>query len=228
MINIKTSSIVAGLTFILSLLIGIISRTSFPTLILRPLIFGVFFFLFSGLISLLVVRFLPELLEEKAKVKEPDLIIPGSTINITEETPAIPAVVPGMVYAAPDDSSEDMDDFSQLTNRDDIFSNSAPVVQSKPDPVAIDQTEKTGYTKEGEPASSSEGGNSFNGLPDLEGLVGAFMPVTPGKDEEVEVYSSSEPSQRPIVGNKPHKMDKDFHPKELAEGIRTVLKKEEG
>jgi len=108
--NLKICSITAILAFVLSLLIGIISSTSFPAVILRPLVFGIFFFLFSGLISLLVGRFLPELMDDDAV--EPQLIIPGSKINITEDTPA----VPGMVYAHPDDSDEELGDITQMVN----------------------------------------------------------------------------------------------------------------
>jgi hypothetical protein len=58
-------------------------------------------------------------------------------------------------------------------------------------------------------------------------LAGALLPSS-GKEEETQDYSSSEPSERPRAGNKAQKMDVDFSPKDLAAGIRTILKSEEG
>jgi hypothetical protein len=53
------------------------------------------------------------------------------------------------------------------------------------------------------------------------------MPSLQKEEEEIEEFSSSEPVKR-SSGNIPQKMDVDFNPKELAAGIRTVLKKDEG
>ena len=228
MFNLKISGIIAGTAFILSLLIGIMSRSSFPALILRPFIFGVAFFLFTAFVSLMVGHFLPELLEER--VSDPEITMPGSRINISEETPA----VPGMVYARPDDSDEEMGDISQITSAGSKPFNSGLEGQNNlgrqeiSSGQGMDQTEQNGYTSYEGSKSSSDSGDSFDTLPDLESLVGAFMPSSMKEDEEVQEYSSSEPSKRSPIGNKAQKMDADFNPKELAAGIRTILKKEEG
>ena len=221
MFNLKTSCIIAGLAFILSFLIGVISGSSFPAVILRPFVFSIFFFLFSGLISLVVGRFLPELLEEKTAKTNPELVIPGARINITEDTPA----VPGMVYASPDESDEEVGDISLVIKDKEKPADSIEEVQGLP---GMDQTGQSGYNSKGVSASSSGSGDSFDALPDLESLVGAFLPSSAKEEEVIQEYSSSEPVRRSVTGNKPSKMETDFNPKELAAGIRTVLKKDEG
>ena len=222
MFNLRISLIVASLAFVLSFFIGILFRSSFPAMVLRPLVFGVFFFLFSGFVSLIVSRFLPELLDDDAG--EPQLIIPGSRINISEETPA----VPGMAYARPDDSDEELGDITNMmagaAKASDSDSDDDEEAPTRP---GMDQTAQAGYTKQAE-LGSPDRGESFDSLPDLESLVGAFLPSSGEEEEEVQEYSSSEPAKRQFVGNKPQKMDVDFNPKELAAGIRTVLKKDEG
>jgi hypothetical protein len=90
----------------------------------------------------------------------------------------------------------------------------------------MDQIGQTGYSELQEPGSSGSGDS--DGLADLESVVGAFMPSSQDEEEEFLEYSSSEPSKRTAIGNKPQKLESDFNPKELAVGIRNVLKKDEG
>ena len=90
MFNLKLSGIIAGIAFLLSFLIGILSRTTMPMLILRPLFFAVIFFIISALIYILLRTFLPELLENDVPQTDSGLL-PGSRINITEgDTPDFP------------------------------------------------------------------------------------------------------------------------------------------
>jgi hypothetical protein len=230
--NLKLSGIVAGVAFILSLLIGLLSRTMPPALIIRPLIFALLFFIIANLINLLVNRFLPELLETNTVEKAADIVMPGSQIDIVEESSA----VPGSIYARPDDSEENVGDISSL-----VYSPSGS--RSSEDPAAagstatfnfggMDQSGLDGYTEEGIPTAASENGGSFDMLADLESLAGAFVSSSEEKEEGTEENQGFEedplaPARAP-VGNKPPKMEGDFNPKDMAQGIRTILKKEEG
>ena len=215
MFNPRINSIVAGSALILSLLIGILSNSSFPTIIVRPIIFAVFFFFFTGLVSSLVSRFLPELID--GEIRAPELIVPGSRIDITEDAP----IAPGVAFARPDESNEEMGDISEL------MEGGSKKLEPEINTQTMDQTEQNVYTDIKVSGSLSENGDSFDALPDLEGLVGAFLPSSGEQEEEIQEYSSSEPVKRSVSGNKSQKMDVDFHPKELAAGIRTVLKKDD-
>lgn len=219
MFNIRLSTIVACVAFILSLLIGIMSKSYFPALILRPLAFGVLFFVLSAAITLLVSRFLPELLEKDDYSEGP---LPGSRINITEES----AAVPGGMYARPNDSDEDLGNISELVHVS--ASSSVSDSQEALGMPGMDQMEKNGYAEEGILDSAPESEDSFDALPDLESLAGAFIPDTGPSKEVIPEYVSTDAPRRTKTGNRAQKMDSDFDPKDLAAGIRTILKKEEG
>ena len=248
MFNIRISLIISGFVFVLSFLIGLMSRSSFPVLLLRPVFFGILFFALTTLITLLINRFLPELLEDPA-AKTPELIIPGSRIDIKEDaaaamsaiSSAIPPAAAGNLYARPDDSDENLGNISEAGNVSSDPGQSAEPFSGfsglkdmaglsagmPAGPAGMDQTGKNEYNGLGNiPAPDSGGG--FDVLPDLESLAGAFMPSAGNKEEEIQDYPGIDAPKRPVSGNKPQKMDADFHPKELAAGIRTILKKEEG
>ena len=125
MFDLRYSGMFAVGAFILSLLIGLISRSTMPMLIIRPLIFAVIFFVFSAFLKILVGRFLPELLENSA---DEGGIGPGSRINIMEgdAPPDSSAVTEGFISAnlsqistgaKPDDADDDLGDISELSKR---------------------------------------------------------------------------------------------------------------
>jgi hypothetical protein len=222
--NFKLGGIVAGIAFILSLLIGLLSRTILPTLIIRPLIFAALFFIIANLIYMLINRYLPELLEHDAGPKE-EIIMPGSQIDIMEDNPT----VPGSIYARPDDSEESMGDISSLVNSPagSRARESTPTLNFE----GIDQSSQNEYTEQGNSSAASGGGGSFDMLADLESLAGAFVSSSVEKAEVTEEYDGLADGlvpARAASGNKPSKMEGDFDPKEMAQGIRTILKKEEG
>jgi hypothetical protein len=61
-------------------------------------------------------------------------------------------------------------------------------------------------------------------LPDLDSMAGSFLDEV--KESPEAPVEQPEPVRRPS-GNRAQKMDVAFNPKELAAGIRTVLKKDE-
>jgi len=221
MFNVRISVIAAFLAFILSLMIGLINQSSMPALILRPVFFGILFFGLPFFFTLLINRFLPELLENNEPA--PDLTLPGSRINITEPAPAIP----GGIYARPDDTEEGIGNIGEAVNTSASDPDSLPVLPDNQGLSGLDQNGGNGYTEQKQAAApESEGG--FDVLPDLESLAGAFLPSSGNKEEETYDYQDPDVPKRSVTGNKPQKMDVDFNPKDLAAGIRTILKKQEG
>lgn len=242
MFNLKTSGIIAVMAFILSFAIGLFNRTSLPMVIIRALLFSVLFFVVSGLVRILIGRFLPELLEGGA-MEEDTSFIPGSRVNITEGDDynqgvsagyAQPAPRPAVQGAQPDDSDEGLGNISDLLVRG---------ASGLGDGGGIDQNGIDGYNEEGGmedfPAiPSAQSVSSFGGggtaeipgseelLPDLESMAGAFSPSSGKTDSETTEYSVSTPAPKASSRNKAPAWSGDFNAKELAAGLRTVLNKE--
>jgi hypothetical protein len=240
MFDLKISGIAAGTAFIVSLLLGMISGASFPALIIRPLLFAVLFFVAAAFVYFLVSHFLPELLEGDGWQIDREDEIPhsGSRVNITEEEPPAEA----FFAAQPDDSEDNLGDIS------DLMSASMVSHQIGANSPGLDQHSEDKYTRDGDfgiPADLSGGGFAGGGnsasrtspvsgsadfmdaLPDLDSLAGAFLPNS-GEDaaDTTEYSTSAAPAKGPQAGSKGQKMEGDFNPKELAAGIRTILKKE--
>jgi hypothetical protein len=239
MFDVKISAIIAGLAFIISFLLGMVTGASFPVLVIRPLIFAVLFFVIAGIIYFLVSHFLPELLDEGRNeiVRPDDILNPGSRINITEDEPAGPAV-----YAAPPDDSED-----NLGNISDLLTKGRVARPPKTDFPGLDQHGEDRYTRSdsGSVEDRNDGGSAESGsampktaavsdpvesmdvLPDLDTMARAFLPDSGEDEADTTEYSASDDSpKRPAAGSRGKKMEGDFNPKELAAGIRTILKKE--
>jgi hypothetical protein len=185
-LNIRLGSIAAGLAFIFSLIIGAISGASFPALLLRPLLFAIVFFIITNLIYHFICRFLPELLEIRSE--EPELVMPGSKIDLMEDTP----VMPNNMYARPDDSEEGVGDISNLAEPKSSVTESA-------DYAGMDQSGQNEYNAVSKSASESGG---LDGLPDLESLAGAFMPVSVGKERTGDTSNGTDSGFEPSKGTK--------------------------
>jgi len=157
--DIRLSGIFALVAFILSLLIGLVSGSTMPMLIIRPLIFAVIFFVLSALIKVLVGQFLPELLEASA---DEDDLSPGSRVNILEDddlsySPS--AVTDGFVSGAiggsssgakPDDSEDNLGDISELSAGRSFFSPPSGENNQAGESISgIDQNAKERYTDSG-------------------------------------------------------------------------------
>jgi hypothetical protein len=248
MFDIKAGAIAAGAAFFISLLVGIFSRAAFPALIVRPLLFAVLFFIISALINMIISRFLPELLDSNDPGRGPDL--PGSRIDISE------AAIPGRASAplAPSNFAQADDSEDNLGNITELASNApaAPAPgespsgggfandeNSLPEFTGLDQGGQNGYTDNGVPEAFGLPGDSGAGpeplsgagaqvdvLPDLDSLAGAFLPQSGEDGGETVDYSTPSPAKKPSTSSKGQKMEGDFNPKDLAAGIRTILKKE--
>jgi hypothetical protein len=231
MFDVRISGIIAGAAFLLSFLVGLVSRAALPVLFARAFIFAVLFFVLSGLVYSLVSRFLPELLEDAKD--DPGFNPRGSKVNIIEDDiPGPVPAAPGMVFAQPDDSEEGLGNISDLAAK----SRARPGQDGKaPDIPGLDLESQSDYTQEGQlealsgsrdaPGSSGEVG-SVDMLPDLDSLAGAFLSSS-GDEEETAEYSAADPVKKKSLYSKGQKMEGDFNPKDLAAGIRTILNKED-
>jgi hypothetical protein len=260
--DLKQSGIFAAIAFVFSFLIGLISRSTMPMLVIRPLIFAAIFFALSALIKILITRFLPELLGDGAT--DDGGFNPGSRINILEGDPPSDSssLAEGFISGAlgqasgakPDDSEEDMGDISELSKRIAFSADDEGALSG------VDQNEKEQYTDMGSSgadfsnmfgteasASSNErtagasakagaaakssakaggGSNSDEDLPDLDSMAGAFM--TESSDQGSEASGNSVPAspRKPSSSKKAPEWTGDFNAKEIAMGIRSVLKKD--
>jgi hypothetical protein len=249
MFDVKISAIAAGLAFIVSFLLGLLSGASFPALIIRPLVFAVLFFIIAAIVYFAVSHFLPELLDGdiSASMDAGEVLSPGSRINITEEESA---GMPAYAAAQPDDSEDDLGDIGDLlkqgrTARPAPRPTAEPVLMpAEPGFPGLDQSGEDGYTRNEAVSAGVRNGGGFTGsgsarpktydpaestdaLPDLDAMARAFLPDSGEDEADTTEYSvSDDPLKRPAAGGRGRKLEGDFNPKELAAGIRTILKKE--
>ncbi|MFQ3547365.1 MAG: hypothetical protein SNJ56_03430 [Termitinemataceae bacterium] len=222
----KISGIIAGIASLLSFLFGLVFGVSFWVVVVRALLFGLLFFVLSGLAYWLITQYIPELIQYSSESGDdqgvPDL---GSRVNITLEDEA--DTVPQGSLAAQlmkEGLEEDQDEI-----HDEIISSKA-----------LDQNEEAGYTEseiitarmenvqEASPSPALPTGviDSVDELPDLEGLSDAFVvPVTSVLEETSNDTSVSSPSPRSRTGQTGQ--SGDFDPKEMAMAIQTLLKRDQ-
>ncbi|AEF82254.1 hypothetical protein [Leadbettera azotonutricia] len=238
MFDVKAGAIAAGAAFFISLLVGVFSHAAFPAILLRPLLFAVLFFIISALINMLVSRFLPELLDSHDSGE--DLDYPGSRVDISEagfpgqaSVPSAPAIPSN--YAQPDDSEDNLGNITDLAKN-------LPAAPRQRNNASLefpglDQEAQNSYNDNGiseafrgpgasELGSASGTGDPVDALPDLDSLAGAFLPQSGEDGGETVDYSTPSPAKKPSASSKGQKMEGDFNPKDLAAGIRTILKKE--
>jgi hypothetical protein len=195
-----------GVGMVLSMIVGFISGTGFAHVMLRALVFAAVFFGLGIGVWLLITNYLPELLFPEDGKNEP-----GSRINIVLDDDKTP---PDMYRNM--DGGEEVGDIGDLLNG--TFK-PPPDSDSVAELQGIDQMPEDGYTE-----NTSQGGqvsaDSPDRLPDLELVTG---PLFGGDDGKPEGQGGQfEPERRP-AGNKPQALQGDFHPKEIAAGIRTIL-----
>ena len=249
MINLRIGGIIAGAAFFLSFLICLISQVPMPMLVLRPVFFAFIFFVISGTVNILVGHFLPELLEDRA---EDPIPMPGSRINISEaDTGLSQGIVPDfsnissadakspILGAQPDDSDDDLGDISNLLNKMEDPSSTAAETKK-----GMDQNAQAGYNNIGaleavepeaaaspaKPAVQSNGKAGASGsddlLPDFDSMAGAFMYSSSEEEPDTDDYSVSAPSPKSSSSKNAPAWTEDFNAKDMAEGLRTILKKD--
>jgi hypothetical protein len=250
----RICGITAGAAFALSFFISLVSRTSMPVVIIRPLIFGVLFFVISCIVNFLADRFLPELLDRDNDEDGADLL-PGSRIDLTvgdssdfpqDNDPAV--VFPGLAFvdAEANDSEEGLGNISSLTDK-----NAGSQSAAESTSIGMDQNTADSYTKAKgteelslpwQAGSNGSGAsralpdtgftattpgipNSDDTLPDLDSMAGAFL-SSAGEESDTVEYSVSAPAKKSSSGKKGSEWSGDFNAKDLAAGLRTVLNKD--
>ena len=223
MVIFKIGGISAGIAFILSLVVGLLSGSGILVLLVRALIFGILFFALSCLIYWLTAQFLPELLSGS----EDDLgfSVSGSRVDISVGDGPI-------VGAFPTDNSELVDDIA-----------GRPSTQARNTSLPLDQKQNAGYTDDGgmdgdlefagsslseDRAASEKPGITGNQeiLPDMDSFTDIPGSTSDLINTDSFAYDSREP-RKPLSASKKSEMGGDFNPKELAQAIQTVLKREE-
>jgi hypothetical protein len=226
MFNFKASGIAAGAAFVVSLLLGLLGGAGFPALLLRAFGFGVLFFVLSCLVFWLVGQFMPELLSG------PDDLFdaPGSRVNISVGSGPLEGAFP------PGDSDE-VDNIDGQAAQ--VFPGrlSAQAEDKKADfsvsaAGALDQDDETAYNEAGlvSEVSSADRRNAGGAdlIPDFDTLSEAFLPDSgPESPEPAEVFNMPEPKKTGSTASANRGFAGDFNPKELAQAIKTVLKKDE-
>jgi hypothetical protein len=215
--NFKLSGFAAGAAFVLSLLVGFISGTGFSTSFLRALIFAAVFFALSVLIFWLLAQFLPELLSGG----EDDQGFSGSGSRVD-----ISLGDDGASGAFPADDSESVDDIA-----------GRPTTPAKTASPPLDQKENTGYNEVGELEFASDGQDFRTGsempvksgesLPDIEGLTETATESAANEVEADDIGIDNPEPRRMKTSSKNSDMARDFDPQELAQAIRTLVKKDD-
>ncbi|MDR2096501.1 MAG: hypothetical protein LBP76_13445 [Treponema sp.] len=255
MFDMRINGIIAGLAFIISVLVGSLSGGAFLIVLLRALIFAVVFFVIAAGINLAVSRFLPELLDMNDNDR------PGSHIDVTVEDEDNPIALPD------EDSEGDVDNIGELVGEsggegegsfenimegtgldrpgkngytvnteageDTSFSDNKSI-----DPHASPLTDKQAMSKPNIrtsadvqdfqpaiPSRSSEDADSVDVLPDLEDMAKAFLP-SEGADKEESAFEDA-PQKKQSKSGKGKSLAGDFSSKDMAQALQTILKREE-
>ena len=250
MSNFKWGFLAGAVALVLSFMIGLISGVNILHVMLRALIFGVLFFGLGFGIRMFIDSFFPEILSAINDDEENDtLASPGSRVNITldsvkgfampemyrnPEKPDEVGNIGDLVTGAPEHVSKKAGAAMETSSfgpgidqkQEDDYTYGVFDIPGIQDPISETDSQAVGNNSRVAPVftpSFGDGDAGLGGLPDLDALAGAFLnndagarppPAEPGG-----------PVRSPL-SNKPEALKGDFNPKELAEGLRTILIKD--
>jgi hypothetical protein len=156
------------------------------------------------------------------------------------EHPAVHAFASGAEDSAAqeEDDGDDIPDSEDFGPADRPLNNTAaekPAYQKEPDQKGLDQTTEAGYTAQGNaapearPVIPSGESDGIDLMADFDALSEAFLPNSGSGGEEMEalVYNTPDPAKLPSGAGKKQGLEGDYDPKDLAQAIQTVLKKDE-
>ena len=219
--NWKWGIILGGAGLVLSLIVGLISGTGFPNVLLRAFVFAGIFFGLGAVLWYLISNFIPELLNSDTGKDGQEEGEPGSRINISlEDNKLLPEM-----FNKPH-SGEEIGDIGDLSNNP----GSAPGYSADGNGSAavqgVDQIPEDGYNGGSQSGQMPGAGGKPSGseeMPNFDLMAGSFSDSN--NDGSADGNSDGglfEPERKPS-GNKSQPLKGDFAPKELAEGIRTIL-----
>jgi len=235
LINIRFGLLTGLAALVISFAVGLLSGANIFYIIIRALIFAVVFFGLGFGARLVTYNFFPDLLSVANEKEQDTLTLPGSRVNITLDN--------NKGFALPEmyknrDNPEEIGDIADITTGSMASVSELSEISDE----GIDLNREDVYTYGGYGAAGGQnaipGGDGqhtapaftpsfgsdvsgLGGLPDLDALAGAFL-TNAGKTESSSLLETPGPVRSPM-GNKPQPMKGDFNPKELAEGLRTVL-----
>jgi hypothetical protein len=241
MFKIKWGLVSGAAAFALALLTSLLfGQTSLVVALLRAVIFAAVFFGLAIAIRALISNFIPDLLfsggnEDNAADNVFSGGSAGSRVNITVEDTPEPAL--------PEENGNGTVPIEVGSFNDLVAGSITPEAQHMA--LDIDQNIETSYTEDkAEESASMFGKVKFDDIGDFSMDFGAFVAdesdgdgagdtgmdafsFNPKGGDSGDSQDIPEPSHKG-AGNKPMKLEGDFDPKEIAAGIRTVLKKEKG
>jgi hypothetical protein len=241
MFNLKWGLVSGLAAFVFSVVVGFISGVSASNVFLRAGIFSAVFSVIGLVFYVIINSFFPELLSsddepaDKGKTEQP-----GSRVDITLDN--------ADEYALPETHNDSPEGVHEVGNIEHLVSEG--IDQSEKDGynnkeggsiTSSDFTDiefpdmptpeaMTAAAAKASPARSAfapsfgDDSTGLGGLPDLDSMALAFSGGSPEDTEPVQQQEVS--SRNRPTGNKAQPMQGDFNPKELAEGIRTVLSKD--
>jgi hypothetical protein len=240
MFNLKWGVIFGGAAFALALITSLtLGQTTLLVALVRALCFMILFFGIGIGAWAVIVIFIPDLLPTGSPHDDAVANVfsgesAGSRVNITLDDES-DAALPDTDYDSPE--SGEVGHFSDLIA--DSISSGANITED------VDETPNAGYTGGTEDLAPAFENIKLSGPGDFSLDFGAF--VLDGSDDgeaggtDSSAGSSSPfsgggsfgdfddtpaPAPKTSSGNKPMKLEGDFDPKEIAAGLRTVLKKE--
>jgi hypothetical protein len=216
MFNPKISGIAAGIGFILSFLLGIITGARVPLVLFRAFVFAAVFFALASAGYWAIKKYLPELA---------DTVLGG-----VEETPA-PGGQVDISIGAGDDDAMDAGAFGDGLN--EFFENPGETGGD-----TLDQNDEDDYTKEGnlEETPAEQPAATVDILPDLDRMAGAFGSGFAQSGGESAAARSPAAGGLASTGSLFDIEDKggakkgltgDFNAQEMASAIQTILKRED-
>jgi hypothetical protein len=239
--NPKISGIIAGIAFVLSILIGLFTGSQFFPVFLRALIIAPIVFVLSSLLYWLISQFLPELLASPSNVSD-DLDVPGSKVDISIDESELavssaddidsitvrnPASEPTELVQ---ENNGDIDEQSSIQGLDQKPQDDYNKAEEGSVPQSLIVNEKAAVPEK-DASGSGDYSKSLDVLPDLESMSGSFAPAEEEEEAEVEEmeddFSSAPSSSEPKRSSKKHSDPGDFNVQELASAIQTVLRREE-
>jgi hypothetical protein len=230
MFNPKLSGIAAGIGFILSFLLGIITGAGLPLLLIRALIFAALFFVLVSIGYGAISMYLPELLDNS--VAEPGF---GSQVDISIGDDGVQdsgiSLDTGSLGDGLNEFTENPGDSGE--NKDSLPENT------------LDQNSEDGYTEKRnledapqplqaalptEVHFSAGGADSVDILPDLDSMSGAFsagsVPMGGGGESPVGVSPGEPFDHAGKTSLEKAGLEGDFNVHEMASAIQTILKRE--
>jgi hypothetical protein len=239
--NPKVSGIIAGIAFVLSILIGLFTGSQFFPVMLRAFILAIVFFVLSSLVYWLLSQFLPELLTSSSNESN-GIDIPGSKVDISIDADELSDDIDSVPIR--NAASESVNSIQENNGDIDDQSSLQGLDQKPPDdynkagdgnvPQSLVESEKAAVPGNGA-SDSGEYSKSLDVLPDLESMSDSFTPVEEEEESDVVEMDDdlSSASSIPSMGSELKRSSRknadpgDFNTQELASAIQTILRRDE-